>query len=323
MVSAATVLMVGSQDGIRNNDCDNWIFVPNLSQGGVAPPSSAGPGPIRIGTCAWSFEDWKGNFYPERIAPAAMLPFYARHFPTVEVDSTFYAIPAQSSVEAWAARTPADFRFAAKLPKALTHEKRLRECERETDAFLAALSPLGPKLGVVLVQFSEWFDAKGGNAAALSRWLDHATGRGVRFAVEFRHETWRTAECVEMLRSHGVGLVWNDLSLLERQLAEPERHGEITSDLVYVRLIGDPKTKYRPDGGRYHRYGKPLWSREAALQAWAAKLRLAGLRGREVYVFVNNHYEGSSPVTCATLARHLGIPLELPPPPPEQLGLWD
>jgi len=279
-------------------------------------------GRIRLGTCAWSFDDWKGNFYPARIAPAAMLPFYARHFRAVEIDSTFYAIPAASAVEAWAARTPADFRFAAKLPKAISHEKRLRDCEGESTAFLEALRPLGPKLGVVLLQFSEWFEPAGGNAAALDAWLGRFAGRGVRFAVELRHPAWREAEAAALLRQHGAALVWNDLSRLDDEAAEPGRHPERTADFVYLRLMGDQRTKFRPDGGRVHRYGRLMWPRSAALRGWAERLRVAGLAGDEVYVFVNNHYEGSSPVTCERLARELGIPLELPPPPPEQMDLF-
>lgn len=289
------------------------------------PQSSELAGRIRLGTCAWSFDDWKGNFYPERIAPAAMLPFYARYFSAVEIDSTFYAIPAASAVEAWAARTPAHFRFAAKLPKAISHERRLRGAEAESEAFLASLRPLGPKLGVVLLQFSEWFEPAGGNAAALEAWLARFAGRGVRFAVELRHAAWREAEAAALLRQHGVALAWNDLSRLEDEAAEPARHTERTADFLYVRLMGDQRTKFRPDGGRVHRYGSLMWPRTGALRAWAQRLRPVGLAGDEVYVFVNNHYEGSSPVTCERLARELGIPLELPAapaPPPEQLDLF-
>lgn len=288
-------------------------------------PEDTVPSPIRLGTCAWSFDDWKGNFYPEKIAPAAMLPFYARYFSAVEIDSTFYATPAASAVEAWSARTPPHFRFTAKMPKAITHEKRLRACERETDLFLQSLRPLGEKLGAVLLQFSEWFEPGGGNAAALQTWLEQHGRRGVRLALELRHPAWRSPEMLELLRAHGVALAWNDLSRLEDAASEPARHPEPTVPFVYARLMGDQKTKFRPDGGRVHRYGSLMWPRSAALRAWAERLRLAGLAGAEVYVFVNNHYEGSSPLTCERLARELGVRLELPPPPPpppEQMSLF-
>src|SRR5256714_2851923 len=84
---------------------------------------------IRLGTCAWSFEEWRGNFYPADLPPARWLEFYARYFPAVQIDSTFYPTPSAATIRPWMEATPASFRFACKLPRALTHDPLLRECQ--------------------------------------------------------------------------------------------------------------------------------------------------------------------------------------------------
>src|SRR2546430_11331995 len=100
---------------------------------------------IGLGTCAWSFEEWRGNFYPADLPPARWLEFYARYFPAVEIDSTFYHAPTDATIPRWMESTPASFRFACKLPRAITHERLLRDCKDELAAFLQAMEPLAPK----------------------------------------------------------------------------------------------------------------------------------------------------------------------------------
>ena len=107
---------------------------------------------IRIGTCAWSFDEWSGVFYPADWPSNRWLEFYARYFPAVEIDSTFYSAPSEAVARRWVEMTPAHFRFACKLPREITHHRRLRDCRTELTAFLRALEPLAPKLRVVLIQ---------------------------------------------------------------------------------------------------------------------------------------------------------------------------
>src|SRR4051812_20944428 len=85
------------------------------------------PANIKIGTCAWSYEDWRGVFYPEHLPAGERLEFYARHFPAVEVDSTFYHAPTPHVAAHWAEVTPPDFAFSCKLPREITHERKLRD----------------------------------------------------------------------------------------------------------------------------------------------------------------------------------------------------
>ena len=94
---------------------------------------------IRIGTCAWSYEEWRGSFYPEDLPPAQWLEFYARYFPAVEVDSTFYSAPAENTARRWMEMTGREFRFTCKFPREITHVRRLHDCANELHSFLRAL----------------------------------------------------------------------------------------------------------------------------------------------------------------------------------------
>jgi len=134
---------------------------------------------IRIGTQGWNYQDWVGPFYPGGTRPADYLPIYSRAFDTVEVDSTFYAIPAASTVRAWAERTPPGFRFAVKMPQEVTHESRLRDEAGATELFFDRMRELGDKLGPVLLQLPPAFEPS--ELPALVNYLGRL--RGVRAAA--------------------------------------------------------------------------------------------------------------------------------------------
>src|ERR1700729_4479123 len=116
--------------------------------------------PVRVGTCGWSYDDWKGVFYPKGTTPGQYLAYLAEHFPFVEVDSTFYHAPRPSMVEGWREKTPANFAFSLKVPQTITHEKLLLDCQAEVDGFLGAARLLGDKLACCLLQFG-YFNRKG------------------------------------------------------------------------------------------------------------------------------------------------------------------
>src|SRR5437660_12211107 len=107
---------------------------------------------IRIGACAWSFQEWRGAFYPPDLPESRWLEFYARYLPAVEIDSTFYNIPPEDTILRWIEMTPATFRFACKLPREITHICRLRDCKVELNGFLGPIEPLAPKLNDILIQ---------------------------------------------------------------------------------------------------------------------------------------------------------------------------
>lgn len=290
-----------------------------------------------LGTCAWSFDDWRDVFYPESLEAGAMLAYYARYLSAVEIDSTFYAIPRLEVVAKWADATPDDFLFTAKMPRALTHEARLRldaplagagvgNGRAVLRAFLGSLRPLGEKLGAILIQLPPSFRPTADDIDALRLFLDALPMGEIDFAVEFRHPTWRRPSVARLLREHGVSWVWNDTSPLAEQAEAPFEFLPQTADFLYVRLLGDLDTKYRPDSGKTRfQYGRLLWPRDGALESWAARLRqhlcepgesaddAPAPRGcKRIFVLVNNHYEGFSPLTCQRLAKLLDVQLELP-----------
>lgn len=112
---------------------------------------------IHAGTSGYSYKEWKGNFYPEKISPKEMLHFYSQRLGTVEINNTFYRMPTASVLESWAGQVPDDFLFAIKAPQVITHVKRLKDAGEETGYFFKTLSVLGGKLGPVLFQFPKTF----------------------------------------------------------------------------------------------------------------------------------------------------------------------
>ena len=265
---------------------------------------------IRIGACALSFDDWRGTFYPSDLPDSHWLEFYANYFPTVEVDSTFYAAPAESTVRRWAEMTPATFRFACKLPREITHACRLRDCAAELNSFLRAIGPLAPKLQVILVQLPPSFAPKDGKAP-LRKFLAQLP-RDFRFAIEFRHPGWHRPQIVDLLEKYRICWVWADTTPLNERNLAPFEFLPRTADFLYLRLLGDYATKYDVDGGHVHRYEKLLWKREAALDSWRLKIERHLAEVRNVWVFASNHFEGFAPETCQRLARCLGFDLPLP-----------
>ena len=265
---------------------------------------------IRIGACAWSFEDWRGAFYPPDLPDSQLLEFYARYFPAVEVDSTFYGAPAENTVRRWVEMTSTVFRFSCKLPREITHTRRLRDCAAELNSFLRAMEPLAPKLQVILIQLPPSFALKDGKQA-LHKFLEQLP-RDFRFAIEFRHAGWHRPQIIRLLEKYRICWVWADTTPLNERNLAPFEFLPRTADFLYLRLLGDYATKYDVDGGHVHRYEKLLWKREAALESWSLKIERHLSEVRSVWAFVSNHFEGFAPETCQRLAQRLGFNLPLP-----------
>lgn len=265
---------------------------------------------IRIGSCAWSFEDWRGIFYPPDLPESRWLEFYANYLPAVEVDSTFHAVPAENTVRRWAEITPAGFRFTCKLPRQITHVCRLRDCEAELNSFLRAVESLRPKLQVILIQLPPSLTPSDGKQA-LRKFLSQLP-REFRFAIEFRHAGWHRPQFIRLIEKHRICWVWADITPLNERNLAPFEFLPCTTDFLYVRLLGDYATKYDADGGHIHRYEKLLWKREAALESWSVKIKRHLPDVRSVSAFAGNHFEGFAPETCERLAQRLGFALQLP-----------
>jgi uncharacterized protein YecE (DUF72 family) len=276
---------------------------------------------IRIGASAWSFDDWKGAFYPPDLPESRWLEFYARFFPAIEVDTTFYAAPSEDTVRRWMEMTPATFRFACKLPREITHACRLHDCSAQLNAFLRALEPLTPKLHVILIQLPPSFTPKDGKPAL--RTFLRQLPRDFRFAIEFRNPGWHRPQIIGLLEKYRICWVWADTSPLNERNFAPFEFLPRTADFLYLRLLGDYATKYDREGLFVHRYDKLLWKREAALESWSLKVERHLSEVRNVWAFVSNHFEGFAPETCQRLAQRLGFDLPLPSEAEELLSEQD
>jgi uncharacterized protein YecE (DUF72 family) len=265
---------------------------------------------IRIGTCAWGFNEWRGGFYPPDLPESRWLEFYARFFPAVEIDSTFHSAPSEDTARRWVEMTPGTFRFSCKLPREITHTRQLHECTAELRAFLGALEPLAPKLPVILIQLPPSFAPKDGKTAL--RAFLRELPRDFRFAIEFRHAGWHRPQFIGLLEKYRICWVWADTTPLNERNLAPFEFLPRTADFLYLRLLGDYGTKYDADGQHMHRYEKLLWKREAALESWALKIERHLPEVRNVWAFVGNHFEGFAPETAQRLAQRLGFDLPLP-----------
>jgi uncharacterized protein YecE (DUF72 family) len=161
---------------------------------------------IYVGTSGYSYKEWKGIFYPEKISPKDMLRFYSGRLSTVEINNTFYHMPTESVLTSWAEQVPAGFIFAFKAPQAITHFKRLKNVESEVEYFFRTLSVLGKQLGPVLFQFPKSFHA---NPALLKDFL-LLLPRTISFAFEFRSPSWLDRNVTDLLREKGCSLCTTD-----------------------------------------------------------------------------------------------------------------
>lgn len=272
------------------------------------------------GTCAWSFDDWRGVFYPHALLRNRWLEFYARHFPAVEMDSSFYHVPSARTVEHWSELTGPGFRFCPKLPKTLSHEKRLEGPAPEVAMMRRLADELGTRFGCALLQLPPSFHARAHEEKTLRAFL-RVWPEDVPLAVEFRHESWNTPSGARILEDRGVAWVWADNLPLGEEKHAGFGFRPVTARHLYVRLLGDFRTKYGRDGKETHRYGQLLWPRETALEHWAVKLRHHA-DAEAIYLFANNHYEGMAVETARRLAAKLGSPLPAAAPA-GQLELFD
>ena len=259
---------------------------------------------IRLGTQGWNYDAWLGPFYPEGTKAADYLSIYARAFNTVEVDSTFYAVPAVKTIRGWHERTPAGFTFALKMPQEITHELRLRDADALAEEFYDRARELGEKLGPVLLQLGPDFEPN--ELPALASFLP-TLPRDIKFAVEFRHRGWINDGVIALLAEHGVALAVTDARWIPRKqmLALAARP---TAGFIYVRWMGANRDIVD--------YSRIQIDRSRELEQWADALRVLAKVRVKVYGYVNNHYAGHSPQSARELQRLIGQT----PVQPELLG---
>lgn len=239
-------------------------------------------GRIKVGTSGWSYDHWVGPFYPSGLGSAHRLEYYAGRLATVEIDATFYRLPSEKVVRAWAAAVPDGFTFAVKGTRFITQFRRLRDTAEPVDAFMERLSLLGDKLEVVLWQLPPSLKR---DDDLLDGFLEGLEDSRVRHAVEFRHESWLCPETFEVLRRHGAAQVHVSSDTMPRELTP-------TADFVYVRFHGT---------ATYH--GEYV---EVALVQWAEFLHEQAAEGRDGYAYFNNDAGAHAPADAARLVGMLG-----------------
>lgn len=265
---------------------------------------------ISLGGQGWNYDAWVGPFYPVGTRAADYLTTYARAFDTVEVDSTFYAVPPAKTVKGWAERVPAGFRFALKLPQEITHENRLRNSGDLLALFADRARLLGDKLGPVLVQMGPDFAPV--ELPALAAFLP-TLPRDLDFAIEFRQRGWIHDGILALLAEHRVALTLTDARWIPRKamLALAERP---TADFAYIRWMGANRDLVD--------YSRIQIDRSRELAAWAAVLPALVRRVKSVFGYSNNHFAGHAPATLRELQALLHIPTVAPEDLGEQMSLF-
>ncbi|HSS18506.1 MAG TPA: DUF72 domain-containing protein [Pyrinomonadaceae bacterium] len=223
---------------------------------------------LHVGTSGYSYKEWKGSFYPEKIPAKEMLNYYSQRLSTVEINATFYRMPQQSMLENWKEQVPGSFRFSLKASQRITHFKRLKETADETRYFLETAAVLGDQLGVVLFQMPPNMKKDLPRLETFLAQLPATTPA----SFEFRHPSWFDDDVLELLRSQNRPLVVSDTDDL------PVSHIDKTADWGYLRL-------------RRVNYS------EENLLDWAARIR--DQNWKETFVFFKHEDEGTGPKLAA------------------------
>lgn len=249
---------------------------------------------VWIGTSGWNYPHWgDGAFYPCGLPVSDWLAFYAKRFPAVEINSTFYRLPSPEVLARWRKATPEHFRFTAKASRFITHMKKLASPEIHAARFLERISQLGEKLAAVLFQLPPFWKFDPHRLIAFSRFLSQQKlARRLRFAIEFRNSSWLVPDALEILRQHRIALVH----------ADP--HGfciprSATTDFLYLRRHGSPTP------GRIAYTARELNSDARWIESQADA-------GRDVFCFFNNDAECAAPRNAAQLIQKIRIK-KLPP----------
>jgi uncharacterized protein YecE (DUF72 family) len=225
-----------------------------------------------IGTSGWTYDGWRGPFYPPQVPKKVWLAWYAGQFPTTEINGSFYRTPSLEAVKAWREQTPKGFLFAWKASKFITHWKRLSEkCENSIGLMETRLEALSPKVGAVLFQLPPNFSKNCERLASFLKMLP----RCYPYAFEFRHNSWYEDDVLDLLRAHDVSLCLSD----HHDAPAP---WEVTARHVYVRGHG-PHGRYKDNYP------------DKTLRAWARDIRKWQRQRRTVFVYFDNDQKSAAP----------------------------
>jgi uncharacterized protein YecE (DUF72 family) len=224
---------------------------------------------ISIGTSGYVYRHWRGGvFYPAGLRHQDELEFYAREFPTVELNNSFYRLPTLEAFESWRRRTPDDFIFAVKASRFITHMKRLKDCGDSIKLLFERMKGLGPKLGPILFQMPPKSNP---NIARMAEFLN-LLPRGPEYVFEFRNEKWFDDEVFALLKKHRVALC----VAVSPQIPEPRI--VVTAPFTYLRMHGG--------------LGKDANFTSRELRHWAGVIEEFRRQRIKSYVYFNNDWQG-------------------------------
>jgi uncharacterized protein YecE (DUF72 family) len=229
-----------------------------------------------VGTSGYSYKEWKGTFYPEKLPQKEMLGYYAQRFSTVEINNTFYRMPTASGLESWAQQVPEGFRFVLKAPQKITHHKRLKDAEADAEYFVRTSRALKQRRGPLLFQVPPNLKK---DVPRLAAFLDPMDANETQIAFEFRHQSWFDDEVLDCLQAHSCALCIADI---DDDLMPPF---VATANWCYMRLR---RVEYS----------------DADLAQWIEKLR--GLTCDEAYVFFKHEDAGTGPKLVARFLELIG-----------------
>jgi uncharacterized protein YecE (DUF72 family) len=252
-----------------------------------------------IGCSGWSYTAWLGPFYPSKLENTDWLRYYSQIFDYVEIDSSFYRMPNKFMVKNWVKKTPDNFRFTAKFPKIITHDKHLVDVNEEVCTFLNNMEPLQEETLALLIQLPPSMEIMPG-LEGLKELLPYLDGR-FRYAVEVRHSSWFQDLAYNFFTDNNICMAWS-------QLAHLRTPPIVTTDFLYVRFIGDRSIDEKD-------FGKIQKDRILEMKRWANEVKKAEtgkIRGRRnevnlAMIAANNHYAGFGPGTASLFRKMVGL----------------
>jgi uncharacterized protein YecE (DUF72 family) len=233
---------------------------------------------IRIGTSGFHYKHWKGPFYPDKTPDSKLLDYYVQHFDTVELNNSFYRLPSAEAFDCWRDSTPANFVFAVKASRFITHNKKLKDPENAVDNLLPRALHLGAKLGPILFQLPPHWRVNHERLGGLLKILP----RQLRYAFEFRELSWLTPEINAILEKFNAAFCIYELAGYHSPI-------QVTADFAYVRLHGPDVGKYQ---GSYGDKTLRRWARQ--IEKWAAELEA-------IYVYFDNDQAGYAALNARRL----------------------
>jgi uncharacterized protein YecE (DUF72 family) len=266
------------------------------------------PAGLHVGTSSFSAKDWRGIFYPENLEAADFLRHYARSFKTVEIDATWYALPSLRTVASWAEKVPRDFTFSFKVPRSITHEHYLENCQDQWHRFLRVLDPLQDRRGPLLFQFPyvakrkdpDEYETGQDFRRRIEAFLPLLPADG-RYVVEVRNEKWLTEPLLELLRPRSIALALVAYYTMPGPARLLQLIDPVTAPLSYVRFLGHHqrmeamRRKVSRERGRQAGWNTLYVDRTEETRQWIGLIRQLLSRRIDVFAYFNNHFAGFAP----------------------------